>query len=777
MKFPNICFENAQTLKESAFLFPCEREAATYFTLSNGYMGIRGSLEESNGVDVQGAFIRGVIGYCPCNPKPLTENDYMKKWYFDEDAIRTYDTGITNVNFADPLFVRITVNGEVFYPWEGEILSWERALDMENAILTRTVRWQNSKGDIVRLNFERFVSYDNDHLMCQKITVTPENFSGTVLLESGVDSITKSDGWKLTCNGSSAIVGNRVNYACDSCEKLPFRIAVSAQSEIVGHNADFTPVEQNGIFAVGTELSLQSGESVTLVKKVFVITARDGVSDPEKAAQEADLSAEYDTLKTAHIRAFKKAFAKLDITVEGDDKADTALRFNNFHTLGTINRNDSVHSLAPKGLTGYCYTGMVWWDCEVYQSPVFYETMPECGRNLLLYRYRMLEQARKNAIAEGRKGARYPFNSGISGKELVWPVSRHPIMQIHIVSDVAWSINNYYNCTGDDDFMIEYGMEMLFEICRYWLSRVEKDERGYVIMQVTGTDEQHPYVDNNAYTNYCVRYLLDRTLMFCEKYGDKLNAVKTKVALQADELTAFADLAKNLYLPMVKETGMIPQFDGYFELNRELEYSNGGKNVLANFQISSGLYHKSQVIKQPDVLVMFAYQNFKFDPQVYRRNWDYYRARCEALSSLSFCVHSICASDNGAVESAYADFMRTALIDLDDLHNCAFQGIHAACAAGAWMSVVRGIAGAKMSAEEVTVNPSMIPWWKRVSFSLCWHGQNFTVELTNETVKVTASDENKGVLVLELCGERLSLAAGQSAEKVLSLTENSQCLF
>ena len=78
---------------------------------------------------------------------------------------------------------------------------------------------------------------------------------------------------------------------------------------------------------------------------------------------------------------------------------------------------------------------------------------------------RIAEAAKKNAIEEGYEGARYPFNSGVTGEENLWPVARHPFMQVHVVSDVAWSICNYYNCSGDDEFMVQYGMEMLYEIC------------------------------------------------------------------------------------------------------------------------------------------------------------------------------------------------------------------------------------------------------------------------------------------------------------------------
>ena len=88
--------------------------------------------------------------------------------------------------------------------------------------------------------------------------------------------------------------------------------------------------------------------------------------------------------------------------IQGDDNADRSVRFSNYHTLISIARNDSVHSLAAKGLTGETYNDVVWWDAEVYQTPIFTQTMPETIKNVILYRYRLLDAARENARLEGR---------------------------------------------------------------------------------------------------------------------------------------------------------------------------------------------------------------------------------------------------------------------------------------------------------------------------------------------------------------------------------------
>lgn len=467
------------------------------------------------------------------------------------------------VNFADFLLLRFTINGENFYPWEGKVLEWKRSLDMKTNRLVRSVVWENSKGERTRFCFERFASYDDDHVFAMKAAVEPLNYSGVIEVMSGIDTLTKSvggagGGFLLTTAKKLRVQGGKTFYACDSGEKYAFRIAVGAETRLYQDGAclenSWQDAGEPDMAAVHTSFGVEQGQTYTVEKIVYVATERD-------------------------------------------------------------------------------------W---------------EQARNLLLYRYRMLEGAKRNAKEEGREGARYPFNSAITGEEEVWPVSRHPFMQIHIVSDVAWSVCNYYNCTGDDDFMISYGMEMLYEIGRYWLSRVEKDERGYVIRQVTGTDEHHPYVDNNAYTNYVVHYIVKRTLELTEQFAGKLSAVYEKAQVTEGFLDSLRDLAEHLYLPMDPVTGMIPQFDGYFDLSRDLEVAAGNAGQAQAFQMkTAGMYHRSQVIKQPDVLVLFAYQNMTFSPRIYSRNWDYYRARCEASSSLSYSVHSICASNMEEPESTY----------------------------------------------------------------------------------------------------------------------------
>lgn len=200
--------------------------------------------------------------------------------------------------------------------------------------------------------------------------------------------------------------------------------------------------------------------------------------------------------------------------------------------------------------------------------------MPEAAKKALIYRYNMLEQSKKNAEAAGYKGAKYAFCSSVKGDERVWIYARHPFMQVHINADVAWGVIQYCTVTEDMEFLKEYGIKILIELCEYWKSRVEEHDGRYEIKRVTGTDEHHPYVNNDAYTNYIVKIVLDKTTQYCKSLG-----------IEND----YSEIADKLYLPLDKN-GLIPQFDGYFELSRTLEEAGG--NDATKFQMkTSGLYH------------------------------------------------------------------------------------------------------------------------------------------------------------------------------------------
>ena len=727
------------SITENEYKMSEETLCGTLFTTSNGYLGVRGSLEENATLSVQGAFVRGLIDEIPFRQDITIDNEYMRKYYINEDAAKDAEVQEGIINYADILFVRISIDGETFYPWEGELLKWERTLDFENDCLRRCVLWKNTKGDITKLEFERFASFANDHIYAIRVRITPQNHNKEVRIISGADLRCKSNGFPMCILENAEFSEYAVKFALKTKGKYAHRFNIG----IVHSFLSDENTNDGKFLCQGIVVHCEQGKAYTLEKRIFVCTSRDTDGLDIGKGLEILHQKDYSVLFAEHLAAWRDFFPHIDIKIEGDDRADTALRFCNYHTAISLPKNDSVHGLGAKNLTGEAYNNYVWWDCEVYQCPVFFYAGIESIKNVLLYRYDRLGEAQKAAKREGRSGARYPFISSVTGEEKVWKHVRHPYMQYHVVADVAWGIINYYSVTGDAEFMRCCGLEMLSEISDYWVSAVELENGRYVINKVTGCDEHHPYVDNDAYTNYLVYYVLSHTQRLCKEFHYKVNR-------------KWREVFEKLYLPM-GQGGLIPQFDGYFDLSQSLECEGTSG---AGFQMKNlgGLYHKSQIIKQPDVMLLFSYLPNDFDTHVYARNWDYYEAMCEASSSLTAPVHAICAFDNNQLYKGYRYFLQAAEMDIKNLHGDTANGIHAGCSAGAWYSIVRGMCGIEMHEDHIKIDPKMLPWWDAVSFRLKWHGATLEVFLDRDAMCIIPSKEIR----VRYNGEDILVSEGKS---------------
>ena len=459
-----------------------EEEAATasLFTTGNGYIGVRGSFEEYGSLRIQGAYIRGVIDELVDVVEPFADNEYMKKYYFDEEQLKNFEYTESIINNVDFLLIRISVNGETFYPWEGEILDWERYLDLTTATLTRKVRWKNTKGDITDFEFERFSSFDCDHIYCIKVKITPVNHNGKITVMSGIDTRSKTTGQKAIQPILHEAYENVTFAHSKMGNKYGFETGVTTVTNISGTDNVWSGKKEGGLLYSYTEFDSKEDDEYIVEKSVYIASSREETIDNPVILEEC-----YANYFNEHIAEYKKLYDVVNIEIEGDDVADSGIRFANYHTLISASRHDSIHSIAAKGLTGEMYKNFVWWDCEVYQLPFFIHTCPEAAKMALMYRYNILEQAKINSKEDGHKGAKYAFNSSVTGDEQVHAYIRHPFHQIHINADVAWGIINYVTVTGDMEFLKEYGFEVLVELCKYWESRIELTDGRYEIKYVT----------------------------------------------------------------------------------------------------------------------------------------------------------------------------------------------------------------------------------------------------------------------------------------------------
>ncbi len=517
-----------------------------------------------------------------------------------------------------------------------------------------------------------------------------------------------------------------------------------------------------GIYYTGR---LAPGETIVSEKIVVMYTSRDDVADPLRAALEhherlfagneggaASGAHIYDRLRGESEAAWQQYWDVADIVVEGDDKAQLGLRYNLYQLRINVSSHDPRYSIAAKGLTGFGYRGHIFHDTEIFMLPFFTYVLPDFARNLLLYRYRLLTAARRKAASNGYEGAQYPWESTLSGEETTPPSIIHPEtgeviavlngrLELHITSSIAHAVWQYWRVTGDNDFMRDYGAEILFSTAMFWGSRAEWNptRNEYEINDVIGPDEWHEHVNNNAYTNYMARHNIQTaliTLDWLKQYAPaKASALIQALDLNEGRLNHRRDVQERLRIPQDKETGLIEQYDGFFSLPfLDQEKFRGRRD---SYQGILGVHEiqKYQIIKQADVLQLLTVLDDQFDLRTKKVNWDYYYPITDHDygSSLTPALHVILACELGQLDAAYIQFMKGAMVDLENLRGNTPEGVHAACAGAVWQAAILGFAGLRVSDEGYTVHPTWPNGWTRLAFSFRHKGKLERVDLHRQS--------------------------------------------
>ena len=730
----------------------------TVYTIGNGYFGTRGAFEE---------------GYPKATPATLLYG------VFDRIAVGKEELA----NAPDWLPIRLFVNDERFRLDQGTILAYERVLDMQHGVLRRTISWESPGGFRVHISIERFASLADEHVGAIRYSVTADQEQKTtgenldIILWASLNMAVgnydllhwepveqRRDGeivWLQAQTRHSAVqLAQTMSFTTSSCQ---------FHKEII--RSDIAPsIRFYGILA--------PGETLTAEKVVVMYTSRD-VEDALPAALDhhhrildsSNLEAipdahfsllvegtsrvlpcmqvhPYEILLAAHQRAWQHYWRLSDVIIEGDDRAQQAIRFNIYQLRISVSSYDERYSIAAKGLTGFGYRGHVFHDTEVFMLPYFAYAHPTIARNLLMYRYHLLPGAREKAKNNGFEGAQYPWESTLDGREATPDAIVHPEngqlipvlngrIELHITSSIAHAVWQYWLVTGDDEFMRMYGAEMLLSTAEFWGSRAEyhPEREDYEINDVIGPDEWHEHVNNNAYTNYMARWniqkALDILLWLQNVDAAKAGALIQTLDLSEQRLDHWHDVINRMRIPQDKETGLFEQFDGFFHLEPLDQEAFRDRKTSYQGILGVKAVERYQIIKQADVLMLLTVLDQQFDLKTKYVNWNYYFPITDHDygSSLTPALHVILACELGLTETAYNMFMKGALTDIEDLRGNTDEGIHDACAGAVWQAAVLGFAGLRFTDEGCTTAPSWPDGWTRLAFN-CFHkGKPLSIDL------------------------------------------------
>lgn len=717
----------------------------TLFTLGNGYLGTRGTFEE------------GYPGACPAT--------FIHGVYDDVPVMHT-----ELVNCPDWLPLEITVAGDLFRLDQGQVLSYQRRLDLHWGLMSRDVQWRSPAGHTLNFHFERMISMADEHVMVLRCQITPVDFEGAIKVEASINGHSDNHGvkhWECLNQGIEAHLTHV--WLHQRCSASGIEIGIATQLTSSEKDAPiWATAKVIGNPALITTFQARSGHTVTLEKVVTIFTSRE-VKQPAQAAQERlESLPSYPILLAAHGSVWDELWRDCDVVIEGDAVAQLAVRYNLFQLLVAAPRHDDRVSIPAKTLSGFAYRGHVFWDTEIFIVPFLTFTQPLIARNLLSYRYHSLNGARRKANSAGYEGAMFAWESASTGDEVTprWVTGAKGELvriwcgdiELHINSDVAYAVWHYWQATGDDDWMQSQGAEIVLDTAVFWGSRAEWNAAGkyYEIRHIIGPDENHECVDNNTFTNRMVQWHLETALSVLDWLRshdpEKATELERQLNLTPERLKRWTHIVRNMLVFYDSKTGLIEQCEGFFDLEdiNWADYEGRTRSLQAILGIEGA--KQRQILKQPDVLMLLyllreSALTTHLSSSDYQRilltNWNYYTPRTDHTygSSLGPAIHAILGCDLDKSQEAYEHFMRAALVDLKDVRGNACEGIHAASNGGVWQAVVFGFAGVRLTdAGPVVVTPHLPPNWTRLKFSLHWRNQRYEFDLSSTEVNVMKTE-------------------------------------
>lgn len=722
------------------------------FSIGNGKMGQRANFEEAySGESLQGSYVAGI--YFP---------DKTRVGWWKNGYPPTFDKVINSTNWIG---IDIYINNVLLDLAQCQVTQFKRVLNMQEGYLQRTFRATINEGQEIEVNSIRFCSIADDEIGAIQYSLTALNFDAAIKIVSKLDGdIVNEDSnydfkfWEPVADQQSE---NGV-FLQTKTLKTGFELCVGAKTQIYadGHLVKLNQqgvLQQNKWIAEEFHLDIASGNTINIVKLACVQSSLNHPAEALLATCEEKLAIAntvgFEKLKETQKVAWANKWLQSDIQIEGDVKAQQAIRFNIFQLFQTYTGTDSRLNIGPKGFTGEKYAGATYWDTEAYCIPFYLSTAPqEVGRNLLVYRYNHLEKAIENAEMLGFKNgaALYPMVT-MDGTEShnEWEIT---FEEIHRNGAIAYAIYNYINYTQDWDYLAQYGLEVLVAIARFWAQRVNwsEEREKYVMLGVTGPNEYENNVNNNWYTNYlavwCLNYTREALDYVKQKDAARFEAILDKISFDLEELELWQEIADNMYYPYHEKLKIYLQQDGYLDKEQWLVKDLPASERPLNQKWSWDRILRSCFIKQADVLQGMYFFEDQFDLEDIRRNFDFYEPRTVHESSLSPCIHSILAAKLNDEARAYEFYLRTARLDLDDYNNDTEDGLHITSMAGTWMSIVQGFAGMRIKNNQLYFQPFLPEQWKSFTFNIGFRGKILSIRISKGEMEI----ENTSSEVLDV---------------------------
>jgi alpha,alpha-trehalose phosphorylase len=728
----------------------------TVLALGNGYLGMRGGPEEGGPCVQNGTFVNG----------------FYESWpiVYPEEAFGFARTGQTMLNVTDSKIIELFVDDEPFRLGNSNVRHYNRRLNMKCGTLDRELVWETPSGKQVQIKSRRLISFQQRHVAAISYEVTVLNAAAAVVISSGIFrpecEEQKAENDPRRAKFSGKLLQPRATHATDrrivlthGTERSHMILACAVDHDLecdcsYYYKTRYTENSGQVVFTIEAEPELPIHLTKYMVYHTSKTTTPDGISRSAERTLDrisrygfANLLAEQEQymdkfwqrsdVQVSHVRAERARLSTIEM--------QQAIRLNLFHILQASARAENC-GIAAKGVTGQAYEGHYFWDTEIYLLPFLIYTSPLTAKNLLRFRYGMLDQARARAQELSHRGALFPWRT-ITGEEASAYYAAGTA-QYHINADIMYALRKYVNATGDEEFLFEYGAEMLVETARFWydLGFFSSRKQGkFCINGVTGPDEYKTVVNNNTYTNLMarenLRYAVETVERLKVQRPQVLDSLVLKTGLDASEVEDWRRAGNNMYIPLDDKTGIYPQDDTFFDRESwDFKNTPSDKYPLLLFYHPLNIY-RHQVIKQADVLLAMFLLSHEFSLEAKKRNFEFYDPLTTGDSSLSSCVEAVIALEIGEFDKA-VDYARAALLmDLADVGGNVKDGCHIASMGGTWMVFTYGFGGLRDHDGTLSFRPQRLPEPQAVlRFPLTYRGQLLDVAISPDSTTYSLRD-------------------------------------
>jgi len=755
--YPNDPWALVEETFAPRFLYLTE----TIFALSNGFLGIRGTVDEGTPVHLHGTYVNGFH-----ETWPITHA---------EAAFGLARTGQTIVNVPDATSIRVEVDGTRLSLNKLPDLTQRRWLDFRQGVLERRVEFTARSGTRATVLFRRLVSLEMREVAAFSVTVDvdrparvvvtsrmvnrqdrdqvedmseddprrAQSFSHRVLepRAATLDGLRFSQGW-VTARSRQGLIAS-----VDHRLSQPATVVLNRDADDFGHR--FT-----------TEVS--PGTPVTVEKFAHYHLSPEPPEEADRVAVTADLDRCMETGFDGLVEAQSECLARLwdRADVEAGTTADTqrAIRWTLFQMFQASAQLQGA-SIPAKGLTGQAYDGHYFWDTEIYLLPFLARALPDKAREILLHRYNMLDSARRRAAELSQRGALFPWRT-INGEE----ASAYFLAgtaQYHINADVTYAIRTYVEATGDEGFLWDFGVEIAVETARLFEDLGFYRHNRFHIHGVTGPDEYTALVDDNAYTNAMARMNMRYAAEVASRMADvqprRWSELVERLQIEDDEITRWRLAADAIYIPHDQDLGITPQDDDFLKKEPwDFEGVPATKHPLL-LHFHPLVIYRFQVLKQADVVLADFLLGDEFSPELKRANFDYYDPITTGDSSLSASVQSIIAAEIGYPDKAMQHFMHALFMDMADLAGNTTDGVHMASAGGVWLAIVHGFLGLRRHGELLNFAPRLPQEWTHLNVNLAHRGRQLRIRLHPDSMNIHMEGE---ALSIEVGDEQVTLEPG-----------------